>query len=268
MSSSVENTILIVLAVLPVILLALYVYKKDKFGKEPLWMLIKAFFFGCLSVLPAIFIEKGLTSLYYLIGGGVFPGFIDGAYNGYIVAGCSEEFCKLTLLALAVWKSREFDEYFDGIVYAAFVSLGFAGLENFVYVFGQESFGESLLTGGMRAILSVPAHFLFGVAMGYYFALAKFQPHRRRHNLTMAFVVPMLLHGTFDALLMIPEASGENQSILAGICFPIFIYFDVLLWKNGKRKLEYTQKLSEQQHDSVPRMPQGGDPLSGINWDI
>ena len=277
-----QNAILLSLAILPVIVLAFFVYRKDKFEKEPLRMLLKAFLFGCLSALPAIFLERFLSSLYVGLGGQYLPGFCYGLYNGYVVAGMSEELCKLLLLSWAVWKSREFNEYFDGIVYATFVSLGFAGLENVMYVFSQETFDAAIMTGGVRAILSVPGHFLFGVVMGYYFALAKFQPESRRENLFKAFFFPMLLHGTFDALLMVPEAMGLDNSLFAGVLFAVFIYFDVKLWKVGMRRLNHLQELSAQQDaadagygteggyggDTWQEPQQQDDAFKGFKWDV
>ena len=271
-----ENAILISLAILPVIVLAIFIYRKDKFEKEPLRMLAKAFFFGCLSVIPAILIEQALALGFFYMGGEYVSGFVTGIYNGFIVAGCSEELCKLALLALAVWKAPDFNEYFDGIVYATFVALGFAGIENLMYVFRQETFEVSLMTGGVRAILSVPGHFLFAVVMGYYFALAKFNPDKRRQNLFKAFFYPMLLHGTFDALLMIPEAMGEDGTWLSAVLFLVFIFFDVKLWKVAMRHLKGLQEMSGQQnndgsgydggYDQEP--PRQGDAFSGFQWDV
>ena len=273
-----ENIILIALAVLPVILLATFIYRKDKFEKEPLRMLAKAFFFGCISVIPAIFIEQALGLLYSYLGGEYLPGFMRGIYNGFVVAGCTEEICKLALLSLAVWKAPDFNEYFDGIVYATFVSLGFAGIENLMYVFNQSSFADSIMTGGVRALLSVPAHFLFAVVMGYYFAQAKFNPVERSQNLWKAFVYPMLLHGTFDALLMIPEAMGESGGWLSAILFPVFIYFDIKLWKVAMGRLRALQQMSEEQNGASfesedrdnpgSQPPHPGDAFNGFNWDV
>lgn len=277
-----QDIILLALAVLPVVVLAFFVYRKDKFEKEPFRMLLKAFIFGCLSALPAIFLETFLTGVYTGLGGNYLPGFFSGLYNGYIVAGCSEELCKLLLLTWAVWKSRDFNEYFDGIVYATFVSLGFAGLENIMYVFSQEGFSTALMTGSMRAILSVPGHFLFGVVMGYYFALAKFQPATRRENLIKAFLYPMLLHGTFDALLMVPEAMGIDNSLFASVLFIVFIYFDIKLWKVGMRRLNHLQELTAQQeaestyseasgysgYNQWQEPPQQDDAFKDFKWDV
>ena len=269
-----NEIILLALAVLPVVVLAFYVYRQDRYEKEPMGMLVKAFLFGCLSVLPAVFLEQGLMTLYSNSGGASLPGALHGVYEGFVVAGCSEELSKLLLLTLAVWRSREFNEYFDGIVYAAFVSLGFAGLENIMYVFSQETVATAVATGSMRALLSVPGHFLFGVVMGYYFALAKFEPEHRSANLFKAFLYPMLLHGSFDALLMIPEGMGEGYEWLAGILFPLFIYFDIRLWKIGMRRLRHLQELSAQQAEDSAEGPAEGydgepeDPFKGFDWNV
>lgn len=213
--------LLIGIAVLPVIILLTYIYKKDKFQKEPLPLLLAALGMGMLSVLPIVFVENFLSSV------NPYEGVKGALYTAFVVAGCVEEGFKLLFLYWLIWRNRHFDEYFDGIVYAVFVSLGFALVENVMYVFSG-GFG----TGIMRALLSVPAHFLFAVVMGYFFALAKFYKNRA-WNMLLAFLAPMLLHGTFDGLLMVGEVSETMQ----GICLVAFIVFDIILWKIGKRRM-------------------------------
>lgn len=250
------NIYLIAIAVLPVIILAIAVYRQDKYEKEPIGKLIKAFIFGALSILPAALLESFLVMFTPNIP------VVSGVYTGYVVAGASEELCKLLLLTLAIWRSKEFDEYLDGIVYSCFVALGFACFENLSYVFGQASFTDAMVTGSVRAVLSVPGHFLFGVMMGYYFALAKFDPERRGKYFLLAFVVPMLLHGTFDSLLMIPEAMGADGTLISSIFFIVFIYFDIKLWKIGRRRLRDLQ-LYDNYGSNYPQ-----DPFSGFNWNV
>ncbi len=208
---------------------------------------------------------------------------LNGLYDGFCVAGFCEELCKLLLLWLCVWKSRHFDEYFDGIVYSACVALGFACIENIGYVFGGEDFASSLHIGITRALLSVPAHFLFGVVMGYYFALAKFEARGRLWNLLAALVVPLLLHGTFDALLMIPENMGEGAEVVASAMFILFIVFDIRLWKIGNKRLAALQQKSagQQRNNFSARQEDAGynddnyrqnedknDVLNDIDWDV
>ena len=266
------SVIMLALAVLPALVLSVYIYRKDTVEKEPVGMLFKAFLFGMMSCVPAILLEMLLSTF------DPQAPVLSGLWNGFVVAGFSEELCKLLLLSLAVWRSREFNEYFDGIVYATFVSLGFASLENIGYVFSTGDLAAALSTGVMRALLSVPGHFLFGVVMGYYFGLARFEPARRERNLTKALLYPLALHGTFDALLMIPESmSGELQSIVAVVLFAAFIWFDIKLWKIGMRRMRELQQLSKQQtndDDSYGGSNLWGDdnyptdPFKQIDWNI
>lgn len=248
------DTLLISIAILPVVILAVVVYRQDKIEKEPFGKLLLAFFMGCVSVLPAVGLETILSMLTPDVP------ILRGLWDGYIVAGCSEEFSKLLMLYLAIWKSREFNEYFDGIVYACFVSLGFACVENIGYVAGAEDYAQAMMTGTQRAILSVPGHFLFGVMMGYHFALAKFIPERRGHYLFMAFLIPMLLHGTFDALLMVGEDLGSDIPAVSTLLFIVFIFFDIRLWKWGMRRTRRLQELSRNQ--DVNR----SNPFEGFKW--
>ena len=248
------NIYLIAIAILPVLILAFAVYRQDKFNKEPFGLLVKCFFFGALSILPAALLENVLSQ--FNPGGPI----LSGVYTGYAVAGCCEELFKLLMLAWAVWRSREFDEYFDGIVYSCFVALGFACFENISYIYGQDSFLSAMYTGSVRAVLSVPGHFLFGVMMGYYFALAKFAPGQRGKYLLLAFLVPMLLHGTFDALLMVPESMGADGTIVSGVLFVVLIFFDIKMWKWGVRRIRHLQDLSQQQNFDRT------NPFDGFTW--
>lgn len=250
------NIYLIAIAVLPVIVLAVVIYRQDKYQREPIGKLFKAFFFGALSIIPAALMESVLQSF--------TPHFpiIDGAYTGFVVAGCSEELFKLLMLRWAIWKSPAFDEYFDGIVYACFVSLGFACFENISYVFQSDTFFGALSTGSVRAVLSVPAHFLFGVVMGYHFALAKFDPSHRSGHLFKAFLFPMLMHGTFDSLLMIPESMGAGAQLVGGVLFVVLVWFDVKMWKWGVRRIKRLQELSKQQNFDR------NNPFAGFTWDF
>lgn len=263
--------LLLGLSVLPVVVLLYYIYLNDKYEKEPLGMLVKALCFGALSVVPAIVLEQLMGQLNVF---GKQP-VAAGLFDGFCVAGFCEELSKLALLWLCVWHNRNFNEYFDGIVYAACVALGFAGVENILYVFGSGDFATAFHTGITRAILSVPGHFLFGVVMGYYFALAKFEKRRRALNLLLALLMPLLLHGTFDALLMIPENMGEGAGALSTIMFVVFIWFDIRLWKIGRKRLALLQEKTRQQtgggwQEETSRQDKEdkNDPFSGMDWDV
>lgn len=251
--------ILLCAAVLPVLILLFAIYKADKINKEPIGKLIIVFICGALTVVPASLLEMVLSQ--FEPSGAL----LGGLYKGFCVAGFSEELFKLLALFLLVWNSRHFDEYFDGIVYAVYVSMGFACVENIMYVFSGESYGASMATAATRAILSVPGHFLFAVMMGYYLGLAKFAANRRKRYLLYALLVPIFFHGTFDALLMVPEGMEEGgmKWMVTSVLFIVFILFDIKMWKRGVRRIRHLQQLSADQSSESYR-----NAFEGFKWNF
>ncbi|MBQ2498564.1 MAG: PrsW family intramembrane metalloprotease [Bacteroidales bacterium] len=233
------DIIVLALAVAPVIWLMRYIYKKDKYEKEPLGMLVKAFIFGIFAIPMDIIVVGIINSIW--TGQMVF-------YSAFWEAGIPEEFCKWSMFMLIIWRNRNFNEFFDGIVYACFISLGFACIENIMYVFGAGSFFGSIGIGLTRALLSVPGHFLFGVLMGYYLALAKFDPQNRSKYLIYSLIIPMLAHGVFDYILMLTSSLSEGIPFIGTILLVAFIYFDIKLWKVGVRKINEMQEATRNQH--------------------
>ncbi len=214
---------LIVMALAPVAIIAAYVYYRDKYEKEPIGLLLKALIAGGLTVIPILFVEKFLMLFI-----GSFSGILKPAYNAFVVAAFTEELFKYLALILLFWKSKEFNEKFDGIVYAIFISLGFAAVENVMYV---TQYGYS--TGLVRAITAVPAHAIFGATMGFYAGLAKFYPKERKQLLWKSIGLPILLHGIYDFILMV----GYNWLLV------VFAGFVIYLYMVGLKRLK---KLSDQ----------------------
>ena len=237
------NRIIFILAILPVIVLASYIYKKDKYEKEPPSMLMLAFLLGMLAIPMDLLVVTIINAI--IPSGTVF-------FTAFFNAGIPEEFCKWALFMLVIWRNKNFNEYFDGIVYACFIGLGFACIENILYVFDSgKTFGEAIATGVLRAILSVPGHFLFAVIMGYYLSLAKYKIQDRKKYLTLSYVCPMVAHGLFDYLLMLAAAVGEkNLEWLSVVLFILFIYLDVKMWKIGIRSIEKMQEQSRVEHNN------------------
>ena len=230
------DTVILALAILPVIVLAYFIYKKDKYEKEPLGMLIRAFIFGIIAI-PLDLVLVGIINA-AIPGESVF-------YSAFLEAGIPEEFCKWALFMLVIWRNKNFDEPFDGIVYACFISLGFACVENIMYVFGNDSYGDAIQTGVLRALLSVPGHFLFAVIMGYFLGMAKFVPERQGKYLLLSLLCPMLAHGLFDYLLMLSSALDDTEvEWLSGILFVVFIYLDIKMWKIGVKHIAKMQEHS------------------------
>ena len=211
---------LLIAAFFPVAIFLIVIYRRDTI-KEPPGLLIKCFIWGCIITIPIVFIESFLGSF------NVFnSAFQNTFYDAFVVAALVEEGIKFLFLYLIIWKRREFDQHFDGIVYAVFVSLGFAFVENIMYV-AEYGFGTAV----MRAILSVPAHGLLGVCMGYFFALAKFSPKNRSGLLVLSLLIPVLLHGLYDFLLLYPGVVDNTGFVL--LLFVVFAVLMICMWVAG-----------------------------------
>ena len=225
------RTLLLVLSILPVVLLMIYIYRQDKYQKEPIKSLTKAFIGGIIAI-PLDLVLVGLINRIFY-SESVF-------YSAFWEAGIPEELSKFLIFMIFIWRDKNFDEYMDGIVYATFIGLGFACLENIMYVFSAaaESIESGISTGVVRALLSVPGHFLFGVVMGYFLSLAKFQPEKRTQYLLYGLLLAMLAHGLFDWLLMISSV----MPVIGGIIYIVFLWADIKLWKIG---LKYINKQQE-----------------------
>lgn len=222
----------ILAAIAPVILLLFYIYSKDKRAPEPTDLLYKAFRYGILSTLVVMVVMApfGSTALPTTFGECVKTSFLE--------AGIPEEFFKWLFLYILIWKSPQFDEYIDGIVYAVFISMGFACLENIMYVLPN-----GMETAISRALLSVPAHFLFAVIMGFYFSMAKFHPERRTQYMACSIVLPMIAHGLFDTMAFWMDTLGESSAY--SVAFILFLVADIWLWRHGTRKIRQSVVMSD-----------------------
>lgn len=221
--------IILTASLAPVIFLMLYIYRKDRYKKEPFGLLAKAFAGGILAALMDIVLLS-------LFGTGDLPygasSFRQALHQAFCQAALPEEFCKLFFLYLFVWKSRDFNEYYDGIEYAAFVGLGFAGFENITYVI---KYGLSVAVG--RAFFAVPAHFFFAISMGFFFSFAKFRPWKKHYYLGLAYIVPVLLHGIYDFILMYKEIIQSTHILTAALLNLVFYVFFFFIWKQAQKKI-------------------------------
>ena len=211
---------LLIAALAPILIFAIYFYYRDKYEKEPIILLLKTLLLGVFISLPVILLEKYFENFISIAGD---DSYLKAGFSAFIVASFSEELFKLIAVYWLIWKNSNFNELFDGIVYCVYVSLGFAAIENVIYVF---SGGTSVAL--LRAFTAVPAHTLFGVAMGYNFGLAKFNKNKRVFYLIFSFIVPFILHGIYDFILM-----SNDGLLLLG-----FIPFMIFLWSRSKKRIK------------------------------
>ncbi len=223
---------IILLIFLPVIAFAFWIYKKDKYDKEDILVLLKYFILGMLISFLAIIIEK------FLLKERIFQGDVKLIYTSFIIAGVTEEVLKGLILSLLATREQNYNEKLDGIVYSIFLSLGFATIENIIYM-NYEGIYSIYEIALIRTFISIPGHIMFAITMGYYISKYKFEKNKikRRQELILAFLIPILIHGTFDFILMI-----EYKWIIV-----IFIIYLTVLAKINLNKLNKYMIYSKKQ---------------------
>ena len=214
------NIILILAAIVPAVFLMVKTFRSDRLEPESpalLWQLFKA---GVFSSLIALILER-VGSL--LIG--LFAAPETTLYHVllyFVVVALSEEGAKYFLLRRNTWNHPEFNCQYDGVVYALFVSLGFALWENISYVL-QYGFSTAIV----RAVTAIPGHACFGVFMGVFYGIARREANwkqdaRSRLFRILAVVIPVLLHGAYDYIAsMQSEASGWYFAVFVAVLFGV-----------------------------------------------
>jgi len=219
---------LLALAIAPGIVICLFIYLKDKYNKEPIGMLILAFVLGMLSIIPAVIVQLSWPVGIEQLGNRDYLGL---AFFTFVIIALSEEGSKFLMLRLFLFSRKNFDDPFDGIVYAVMVGMGFATVENILYVY-QHGYA----TGVLRMFLSVPAHGTFAVLMGYFIGYAKFTAGNKLPYFFLSLLLPVLFHGAFDFFIF----SGSEVLIICG-ALGSFILALIISFKAIKRKQELSR---------------------------
>lgn len=243
--------IIIATALIPVAVLGWWIYRKDSANPEPIQMLFQALFFGVGSVFVSLFITSVLSAMGLLVYN---LDTYSGAFGtALIAAAIPEEIAKLSMLWLFLRKNRYYDEYFDGIVYAACVGLGFAGAENILYLLQSENW---IATGVMRALTAVPAHFAMACAMGYFYSKRHFGD---KSSITLVCIlgVPILIHWIYDALAFSEViAAGAALSVVFNILFILLLY---RVYKSTMHRIDDLQGVDKARMTPPPPPPIAGN---------
>ncbi len=220
------------LAILPTVVLIIIVLRIDRYNVEPAPLLRRIFLFGVLAAVPAIIVEGALKNLIF------FGGIMALLFENFIVIALTEEFFKRRAVLPRVMNEEAFDERLDGIVYCVMASLGFATIENIMYVISYWSSDPYLWIS--RGLLSVPAHMMFGVIMGYYLSRAKFctNPKLQKSYMARSLWIPVLFHGIYDFIIL-----SQIQILLI-----LFIPFVIFMWIYSIRKIREYRRESRQAH--------------------
>jgi protease PrsW len=207
--------VLFALAIAPGIAICWFIYFKDKYQKEKIADLLKAFLWGVVSVIPALLFQLFCDKFLSI---NTVSNLFETAVFAYLIVAVSEEGSKFLMLRLFIYPKKYFDDPFDGIVYSVMVGMGFATIENISYVY-QHGINTAIL----RMFLSVPAHATFAVLMGYFVGLAKFNGKNKMMYFFQALFWPIFFHGTYDLFLFL--GSTPLHFVGALFSFIVAIYF-------------------------------------------
>lgn len=214
--------ILIALAVVPCILVALFIYWRDKLDDEPINLMVGAFFGGIASVVPAYFISRALNDI--ILAGPPINSF-EIAIDAFICVALAEEFSKYIFLRYIAYRHKSFNLPFDGVSGAIMVGMGFAMVENLLYVLSNGSSGYDIAL--MRMYTAIPAHLVFAVLMGYFVGLAKRNEHHTGY-LFLGVAVAVLTHGFYDYFIFTNQLVAIYIGAIASTLTAVYLFVKAL----------------------------------------
>jgi RsiW-degrading membrane proteinase PrsW (M82 family) len=238
----------IALAIAPGIAICLFIFYKDIYNREPKLNLVVSFILGCFAIIPAIIFEEKFSY--------TSDGTVTGvAIFSYAIVAFSEEFSKFLGLRLYSYNRKSFDEPLDGIVYSVMVGMGFATLENLMYVLKYAELGQGWQVGIKRMFLSVPAHSTFAVVMGYFAGKAKFSSKNSFVLLTIGLLGAVFFHGTFDFFLFVNDSTfwgrQTGEGLLAGGALMSFVVALILSRKLIRQHRKLSQQMFKDKNDPI-----------------
>jgi RsiW-degrading membrane proteinase PrsW (M82 family) len=196
----------VAVSTIPGIAFMVLILRMDRREPEPLRLVAKVIGLGAAGAVVAALVELALDAapLFRL------EGLAGAAAVSFIQIAPIEEACKLAVVLLFAWGNPAFNEENDGIVYVGASALGFALLENILFV-ARGGIG----TGVLRAFTSIPLHLFTGIVAGLFIGRAKFAGARARPLLVLAgFGLAWLIHGLYDTLAL-------SQGALALLLLPL-----------------------------------------------
>lgn len=199
---------LFLLAIAPIVAIIWYIYHKDKYEHEPWSFLLAAYFGGLLCAIVVPFITGKMEWLPEEYKNRP----LDLIYNAFLLSAFVEETAKFIILRYFFYYRKVFNEPLDGIIYGVMIGMGFATLENLYFVVEG-----GWQTAVLRMFTAVPAHAIFGVVMGYYVGKAKYIRDKNLEYSLKGLFVPIVLHGSYNALLLQEKIPYLSLAALLGL---------------------------------------------------
>ena len=219
--------IVILLTILPSILILSLILYSDRKSREPLLMILICIFSGVFTICFSLLIDKLILKL-NIINASMFPS--QNSYSVYriIVMAGVEEYAKLLILYVFLYKNNSFDDIYDGFVYSAIIALSFSLIETFMYIFNEQTFADMTSLAILRNFTSIPLHIVCGIVMGHFIALDKFSKTKGKKLLCLlaSFLVPLAIHSIYNIFFSVILMDANTiLSLLIVIAFILSIYF-------------------------------------------
>lgn len=224
-------------AIVPSFILLWFFYSRDEY-REPPHLVIKTFLLGVLSTGAVVLIGIPVKGILAQIQNPV----LFSAVEAVLGAAVPEETMKMLVIILYCMRKSDFDEVMDGLVYGVAASLGFATLENILYVNDG-----GLYSAIIRALTAVPGHAAMGVIMGYCLARAKFDGERKFY--LYAWLIPVLFHAAYDFPLIMQMALRNTGDLNPLLNFALILSFVLVLRFGVFRAFHLYKEVKRAQHE-------------------
>lgn len=217
-----ERFLVFLFALVPAILLVVFVLYTDRKSKEPAKNIILCLLSGFLTIALAQYLENL-----------VMPYFSNNIVLTYIWA-FLEEVSKAAIFFLFVFDNKYYDDIYDGLVYMALIALSFAGLENIMYAFSESTVASSISLALMRDFTTIPLHVICGIVIGYFLSLSYFSKTKKKKyvNIVLALLASSFIHGTFNNLMTLLStvnvSDNDSVKMMLFIMLPLLIIMVVL----------------------------------------
>ena len=219
--------IVLLITILPSVLMLSLILYSDRKSREPIPMILICILSGAFTICFSLIIDKLILTL-NLIDASMFPS--QNSYSVYrimVLAGV-EEYAKLLILHLFLYKNKSYDDIYDGFVYSSIIALSFSLIETVMYVFREPTFSEMTSLAILRNFTSIPLHIVCGVVMGYFVSLQKFSKTKGRKilNLVLSLFIPTLIHTIYNVFFSIVLMDKTSVfTLIIVILFILSIYF-------------------------------------------
>lgn len=223
-----ERLLVLLFSLVPTLILVGFVLYTDRKSREPTKNIVICLLSGILTIALASYLENL-----------VMPYFSNNVILTYVWA-FIEELSKIAIFFLFIFDNKYFDDIYDGLVYMMLIALSFAGLENIMYAFSENTISSSISLALMRDFTTVPLHVICGIVIGYFISLGSFSKDKIKKylNFLFAILVPSFIHGTFNVLMNVLGNLNINYNNISSVfvfeILPLLVIMAALFYIAGK----------------------------------